>query len=132
MPTSMLTKYFRAEELLPPGYTDTSVLDSKLLLLIDQVRELLGVPCTINAAGRRYCGWRPQDCTVGAKHSQHKLGKAADLHPVGMSANDARLLIHKAVSAGLLPLLGSVELDVSWLHVACDARVNGKVRWFRA
>ena len=128
----MLTRYFDTHELLPDGHTDTDVLDPALLILIDQVRELLGVPCTINADGRQYCGWRPEDCPVGAKHSQHKLGKAADLHPQGMSAEVARHLIRKAVDAGMLPLLGSMETDVSWVHVACDARVNGKVRLFHA
>jgi hypothetical protein len=127
-----LTKYFDAEELLPDGFTDVSVLDPKLLYLIDQVRELLDVPCTINADGRQWCGYRTPECTVGAAHSQHKLGRAADLHPVGMSAEDARTLIRKAVSEGLLPDLGSVENNVSWLHVACDERRNGQVRWFHA
>jgi len=128
----MLTKYFKAEELLPDGYTDTSVLDPKLLILIDQVRELLGVPCTINSGSRNYCGWRPENCTVGSPHSQHKLGRAADLHPIGMSAEDARTLIRKAVQAGMLPLLGAVELDVSWLHCDCRPRINGGVLWFHA
>lgn len=128
----MLTRYFDAHELLPDGHTDADVLDPALLILIDQVRELLGVPCTINADGRQYCGWRPEDCPVGAKHSQHKLGKAADLHPQGMSAEVARHLIRKAVDAGMLPLLGAVEEGVSWVHVDVRDRINNKVLWFRA
>lgn len=127
----MLTKYFKAEELLPPGFTDTSVLDPKLLILIDQVRELLGVPCTINANGRKWCGYRPADCKVGAPKSMHKLGKAADLHPIGMSADDARVLIRKAIGAGILPLLGAVEEGVSWLHIDVRPRINGGVLWFK-
>lgn len=127
----MLTKYFKASELLPNGFTDTSVLDAKLLVLIDQVRELLGVPCTINAKGRQYCGWRPQDCKIGAPKSMHKLGKAADLHPIGMSAEDARTIIRKAVACGMLPLLGGVEENVSWLHVDTRPRINGGVLWFK-
>ena len=128
----MLTKYFKAEELLPDGYTDTSVLDPKLLILIDQVRELLNVPCTINSGSREYCGWRPENCSVGAPRSQHKLGRAADLHPVGMTADDARHLIRKAVACGMLPLLGGVEEGVSWLHIDCRPRINGKVLYFSA
>lgn len=128
----MLTRYFKAEELLPHGFTDTSVLDAKLLILIDQVRELLGVPCTINVDGRQYCGWRPENCTVGAPRSQHKLGRAADLHPIGMTAEDGRLLIRKAVAAGMLPLLGAVELDVNWIHLDVRPRIKGGVLWFKA
>lgn len=126
-----LTKYFKASELLPKGYIDTTVLDAKLLKLIDEVRELLGVPCTINSDGRQYCGYRPKDCTIGATNSYHKKGKAADLHPVGMSAEDARTLIRKAVSQGLLKDLGGVELNVSWLHVDVRPRVDDKVLWFK-
>ena len=128
----MLTKYFKAEELLPKGFTDTSVLDPKLLILIDQVRELLNVPCTINANGRQYCGYRPENCAVGAPHSMHKLGKAADLHPVGMTADTARTIIRKAVACGMLPLLGGCEEGVSWLHIDVRARINGGVLWFHA
>jgi uncharacterized protein YcbK (DUF882 family) len=124
------SKYFDWEELLPPNFEDTSVIDPNLLILIDQVRELLDVPCTINANGRTLCGYRPKDCKIGAPKSMHKLGKAADLHPIGMSAEDARVLIRKAVSAGMLPLLGAVEESVSWLHVDCRARINNNVLWF--
>ena len=126
------SKHFDWDELLPPGFEDHSVIDKNLLILIDQIRELLGVPCTINANGRTLCGYRPKNCKIGAPKSMHKLGKAADLHPIGMSAEDARILIRKAVDAGGLPLLGGVELGVSWLHVDCRPRVNGKVLYFSA
>lgn len=131
MTNRQLTKYFKDTELLPQGYIDTTVLDVKLLRLIDEIRELLGVPCSINADGRQYCGWRPKECTIGAAHSQHKLGKAADLHPQGMIAEDARTIIRKAVDLGALKDLGGVELDVSWVHVDVRDRVGGKVLYFR-
>ena len=129
---TQLTKHFCLEELLPHGHTDASVLDKRLLALIDQIRDLLGVPCEINADGRQLCGWRPADCPVGAPHSQHKLGKAADIHPQGMTAEEARAKVKAAVARGELPLLGGVELGVSWLHVDVRDRVNGKVLWFKA
>lgn len=125
--------YFDWSELLPPGYEDKhELIDPNLLTLIDQIRELLDVPCTINANGRTLCGYRPVDCKVGAPKSMHKLGKAADLHPKGMSAEDGRRLIRKAVDEGGLPLLGGIELGVSWIHVDTRARVNGKVLYFSA
>lgn len=132
----MLTKYFKAEELLPKGVTDTSKLKPALLRLIDEVREILGVPCTINnyhkGGTRQWCGLRTPECTVGAPLSQHRLGNAADLHPVGLSAEDARAKIKEAVAAGKLKDLGGVELDVSWVHVDCRPRVNNKVLYFKA
>ncbi len=132
----MLTKYFKAEELLPKGVTDTSLLDPKLLQLVDEIRELLGVPCTINnyASGgtRQWCGLRTPACTIGAPKSQHRLGKAADMHPIGMTAEEARTKIKEALAAGKLKNLGGVENAVSWLHIDCRPRVNGKVVWFNA
>ena len=125
-------KHFKASEFLPKGYTDLSVMDDRILELADQVRELLGVPCTINANGRSLCGFRPKDCKIGAPKSQHKLGKAVDLHPIGMTAEDGRTLIRKAVDAGGLVNLGGVELGVSWIHIDCRDRVNGKVLYFTA
>lgn len=132
----MLTKYFKAEELLPKGVTDTTLLDPKLLQLIDEVREILGVPCSINnyAQGgtRQWCGLRTSACTEGAPKSQHRLGKAADLHPSGMSAEVARGKLKQAIAEGKLKNLGGVENNVSWLHVDIRPRVNGKVLWFNA
>lgn len=132
----MLTKYFKAEELLPKGVTDTSLLDPKLLQLVDEIRELLGVPCTINnyASGgtRQWCGLRTPACTIGAPKSQHRLGKAADMHPIGMTAEQARTKIKKAVAEGKLKNLGGVEDGVSWLHVDVRPRVKGQVKWFTA
>lgn len=133
---NMLTKYFKAEELLPKGVTDTSLLDPKLLQLVDEIRELLGVPCTINnyASGgtRQWCGLRTPACTIGAPKSQHRLGKAADMHPIGMTAEQARAKIKKAVAEGKLKNLGGVEDGVSWLHVDVRPRVKGQVKWFTA
>ena len=130
-----LTKHFDVDELLPQNFTDAKVLSPKLLILIDEVRELLGVPCTINnyATGgdRQWCGYRTPECTIGAPHSYHKLGMAADLHPKGMTADDGRLLIRKAVAAGMLPLLGGVELGVSWIHIDVRPRVKNSVLWFK-
>lgn len=131
-----VSKYFKNHELLPKGVTDISLIDEDLLVLIDEIRELLGVPCTINnyesGGSRQWCGLRTKDCTIGAPKSQHRLGKAADLHPKGISAEDARATIKKAVEAGLLPELGGVENSVGWLHVDVRPRINGKVLWFNA
>lgn len=126
-----VTKYFKASELLPKGYIDTTVFDTKLLSLIDEVRELLDVPCTINAEGRQYCGFRPKDCPIGAPNSYHKKGKAADLHPIGLTAEEAREIVKNAVGEGKLKDLGGVELEVSWLHLDTRPRIDNKVKWFK-
>ena len=132
----MLTKYFKAEELLPKGVTDTSLLKPNLLQLIDEVREILGVPCSINnyAKGgtRQWCGLRTEACKQGTPRSQHRIGNAADLHPVGLTADEARAKLKAAVAEGKLKNLGGVEEGVSWVHVDARPRVNGKVLYFKA
>lgn len=131
-----VSKYFKNEELLPRDVTDISKIDEKLLMTIDEIRELLGVPCTINnwksGGNREWCGLRTNRCTIGAVHSQHRLGKAADLHPVGMTADAARIILKKAISQGKLKYLGGVELNVSWVHVDVRPRINNKVKYFTA
>lgn len=130
----MLTKYFTATELLPPGFDDVSVLHPKLLQLIDEVRELLNVKCVINnynnGGPRRCSGYRTPSCTQGSPGSFHRKGMAVDMLPQGMTAEAARKLIKKALAEGKLANLGAVENGVSWLHIDCRPRVNGKVLWF--
>lgn len=138
-------RHFAPHELLPDLTGDETwdtldpalraKLDDRLLETADDVRDLLGVPCTCNdyARGgkRRWSGFRPPSCTVGAKGSQHRKGRAVDLLPKGMTAGVARIVVRKAVGAGKLPHLGAVELDVSWLHIDVRPRVGGKVKWFK-
>jgi len=139
-------KHFAPAELLPGLSGDEtwesldpalrSQIDDRLLETADDVRDLLCVPCTVNnyASGgeRQWCGLRTPDCTVGVAHSQHRLGRAADLHPEGMTADEARAKIRQAVANGDLAQLGGVELGVSWLHIDVRPRVDGSVVEFHA
>lgn len=139
-------RHFAPHELLPGLSGDETwealdpnlraMLSDSLLETCDDVRDLLGTPCTINdyASGgkRQWCGLRTPDCTIGAKKSQHRLGRAADLHPRGIDAEMARTIVRNAVEAGRLPHLGGVELGVSWLHIDTRPRAGGKVLWFNA
>lgn len=138
-------RHFAPHELLPDLTGDETwqtldldlraKLDDRLLETCDDVRDLLGTPCTINTYARGglrvWCGLRTPECKIGAPKSQHRLGRAADIHPRGMDAEMARTIVRNAVAAGRLPHLGGVELDVSWLHIDVRPRVGGKVKWFR-
>lgn len=139
-------RHFAPHELLPGLSGDETwitldpvlrvKLDDRLLETCDDVRDLLGTACSINdyARGgkRQWCGLRTPDCTIGAPKSQHRIGKAADLHPSGMTAEMARTIVRNAVAAGKLPYLGGMELNVSWLHIDVRPRVDGKVLEFHA
>lgn len=130
--THYIPKHFKASEFLPQGYSDLSVMDDRILEIADLIRELVDLPMTINANGRQYCGYRPADCPIGAPKSMHKLGKAIDLHCSGMSAEDVRTLIKKAIASGHLQNIGGIEEGTSWIHVDCREKVNGKVLYFHA
>jgi uncharacterized protein YcbK (DUF882 family) len=67
---------------------------------------------------------------VGAPNSYHKRGQAVDLHPEGMTANEARAKVREAIDDGKLPHVGGVELGVPWLHIDIRPRRAGKVLWF--
>ena len=125
-------KHFKPKEYLPKGFTDTSVMDWRILEIADTIRELIDLPITINADGRNWCGYRTPECTIGAPKSMHRLGKALDLHCAGMSADDMRKLILKACEQGAMPNLGRMEADVTWVHVDLSPRRNGKVWLFKA
>lgn len=139
-------RHFEPWELLPglSGVETWATLDPNLraclsdvlLETCDEVRELLDVVCTVNnyARGgeRQWCGYRSPECAVGAEHSFHRLGMAADLHPIGISADDARRRIRDAVAAGNLRHLGGIETGVSWLHIDVRPRRNGQVVEFSA
>lgn len=118
---------------LQPDIRD--LLDDRLIETADDVRGILGVPCYANdyayGGHRSACGWRRPDCPVGAPNSYHKRGQAIDLHPEGMTANEARAKVREAIAAGKLPHVGGVELGVPWLHVDIRPRRGGKVLWFR-
>lgn len=128
-------RHFVPEEFLPPGVTDLFLMDEHLLETADDIRDLVG-PMSINdyhmGGSRQWCGLRTPDCDVGAPHSQHRLGKAADGHPARMTADAARDLIRAAVARGELPYLGGLEVGVSWVHFDVRPRVDGKVVEFHA
>ena len=93
-----IPKYFELYELLPPElyvgdlYTSeiarqrafASYFDIKLLITIDKVRDIIGKPLICNTwfqdGNRRYCGFRTENCSVGARLSAHKEGTLYFIH----------------------------------------------------
>ena len=128
-----IPKYFEPYELLPPElytydmYVDESarerayeLIDVKLLITLDIIRgDIIKAPLICNTwyqnGNRKYCGLRPQDCRVGVRESQHKLGKAGDLICAQYSAYQMRQMILD--NQHLLPYPIRMERDVSWLHI---------------
>lgn len=123
-------KFFKLYELLPKELYKNEeegweLLDEKLLKTIDIVREIVGVPLICNnwesGGSRNLCGFRPQNCSIGAKYSAHKKSQAVDLISSKMTAHNMRELIKK--NKDKLPYNIRLEKwdkngnEISWLHV---------------
>jgi len=132
----MLPKYFTLKELVDPEtYRNAGknldaivqLFDPNLFTAIDAIREGTGRPCIINnwhsGGNLKYRGYRPPNCTVGAKHSMHRLGKAADISIEGMSGGEARQWVRDNHHLPGVCLIRRMERAVSWLHI--DTKYTG-------
>lgn len=100
-PHYYVPKYFKIHELVHPDDYKAQLntlrklwlaFDSRLLWTADRFRECFGPivinnwfsgtssKYTVNNSGFRFCGLRPMNSTTGAALSQHKFGRALDLH----------------------------------------------------
>lgn len=141
-------KYFELYELLPPElytYTDMTLpkeqqsgwnyFDVVLLETIDVIREIIGKPLICNTwyqnGNRRWSGFRPSYCEIGAKNSLHKEGKAVDLICASYTAAEMRKIIKD--NKDRLPYKIRIEDGVSWLHVDVKERKDKvKIYFFKA
>lgn len=76
-----------------PEYKLWSMFDGRMLYTADQLRERFG-PMLVNTwrygGSFQFRGWRPWDCKIGARLSQHKFGRAPDLDPRDVSPEEIR------------------------------------------
>lgn len=83
-------KHFELYELLPKyfynKYKDMEhelwlMFDKSFLQTLEQLRGEHGI-IVLNdwywGKENQYCGWRPWNCSIGVKFSQHKFGRAGD------------------------------------------------------
>lgn len=121
--------HFTLQELVDPdtyeslGQKAWLVLDPRALTTLDRIRARFG-PCTVNNwndGGRfKYRGFRPRYCIEGAPFSQHRFGRAFDLHS-NTPAHEMREYILS--NRDEFPHLSTLEVDVDWLHF--DVRDHG-------
>jgi hypothetical protein len=134
-------RYFIVEELVPPdifkrsGDAALDLLDDRILQAADTLRSHLGFPLTINnwhlGGERRYSGFRPEDCSVGAPRSQHRQGRALDIISDDMSAASMRTYIQKNAMV-FKGLITRIEGGVSWLHIDCKETGLSEIQVFKA
>jgi hypothetical protein len=134
-------KYFTIKELVHPNNLSIPenilwmLLDERVLRAADKIRELYG-PIYINTSNLKDCGLRDINATTGAKYSQHKFGRALDLH---ISSIEKQGLTHEQKTKAyneirqqlmLNPELKDLnfEIDIYWLHIDTG---NRPARTFR-
>ena len=140
-------KWFEPYELLPPEVFKFDMImsdearevafnnffDYKLLVVIDEIREILQSPLIVNNwmkdGARKYSGYRPTTCKVGVEKSMHKpqedgRARAVDMISPIYSAEEMRQIIEREKHRISFPI--RIEKDVSWLHVDVKARTGHK------
>jgi len=117
-----IPKYFKLYELVPPeAFALTNInqwwfFDPRILYTADKIRARYGkMLCNTYYWGgeNKYRGWRPFDCLVGARFSQHKFGRALDLVPFEATVEEIR----EDIRQGEFNYVSCIELEVSWLHI---------------
>ncbi len=130
-------EHFKIYELVPPqvykdrGQKAWELFDPKLLTAIDMLRETFG-SATVNdwkwGGNFKWSGLRTNQCRIGAKYSQHRFGRAADMKFKNITPAEIR----KAIRSDLI---GFKEMGVTcienktktWLHV--DVRNTIPIKW---
>ena len=102
-------------------------LDDRIIYLAQWIRARFGKPMVVNTwktekDGWNYRGWRPANCSVGARNSQHKSGRGLDLHIEGVHIEEIYDDIWENEGTYYSYGLRCVE-DISktptWLHIDC-------------
>lgn len=119
------------------GYTETQLLlmfDDRILKIADKIREIYG-PCYINSydVGLENCGFRLDRNGIGIKNSegaelsQHKFGRALDIHIVKIEnlkvehkiKIDAYNIVRKDLMKNPEFKDFCFEDNIYWLHIDC-------------
>jgi len=126
--------YFTIEELVPESVfqftkpaTLWNIFDHRILITADRLRKRYGklLANTWLWGGRHnYRGYRPQGCSVGSVYSQHRFGRAIDLEPVDVTAEEIRQDILSGISERLFEYITAIELGTSWLHIDCRSHLK--------
>jgi len=123
-----LTEHFTLEELTASSVAARKGLDNtpnateitnlmRTALLLEQVRELLNKPITVNSAFRS----KAVNDAVGSKDtSQHRIGCAADIKVSGMSPKE---VVQACIDANI-PYDQIIEEFGAWTHISVPDSTN--------
>lgn len=120
-------KNFVIQELVAPelhaarGERCWEMLDPGAVRALQVLRDNFG-PCTVNNWHRpggtfRLSGLRPFDSNIGAKYSQHKLGRAFDCKfQLATPAQVFEWIMRNRIAVPAITVLEDVNFTPTWLH----------------
>jgi hypothetical protein len=136
------SKYFDVREFVDIktfallGEKSAWLIDPAIVRVCDLLRELSGVPVTLNnwhvssmPAKKQYksSGYRAIWDMTGGQLSQHRCGRAADVKVFGMLPADVHHLVNankEAFLAAGLTAMESLAFTPSWTHLDCRPRLE--------
>lgn len=113
------SKYFKSKEFECPCGCDEFRIDTKLIDFLDELRDNIDSAIYVNSGFR--CQEHNDSLPNSSKHSQHVLGKAADIRTKPFMKDKIIELAEKIGFNGI-----GINYD-SFIHV--DTRVGGKVKF---
>jgi len=107
--------YYPLKECFPPSMISNNtarwrLMDERILISADKIREIFG-PMLCNMRTLLQCGFR----TNGSLTSQHRMGRAMDLHSYNYSYYEIRKYIIEHPE--MFPFITFLEVDRNWLHI---------------
>jgi hypothetical protein len=128
--TGYQSKYFKTEEYVDPatfskiGRSAIGLIDVRILWTMDKIKEFFGNNTVIInnwlwKGNRKFCGYRPYNCNVGAAFSQHKFGRAVDFLITSMDATIIRKEILSNQNNEAFQYITAMEdfRDMDWVHI---------------
>jgi len=125
-----ISKNFDLREFIDPdtwaifGASCIWFIDPRLISVVQRIREIVNEPVIINNwnSGGQYklSGFRPPSCTIGAKYSQHRYGRAADLKVKSLEPSQVIQIIRDnwdELNALGLSTAEDTSLTASWTHI---------------
>jgi hypothetical protein len=132
-----VSQNFILQEFIPPdiyaerGDKSIELLDNRIISLAQFFRDYFG-SITINNwdSGGQYkeSGLRSFTTTIGAKYSQHRFGRGADLKFTGTTPQKAYAEVLKNQKLFYdkgLRVMENISATPSWLHI--DVRITSKI-----
>ena len=128
-----LTHHFFLDEFVCPeiysarGGQSAQMIDMRIIMAAQYLREQLGKPITINNwwNGGQYheSGLREFNTRTGAKWSQHKFGRAIDVKVAGMTPREfyAAVMSHEnyLIENQLVTTIENIASTPTWVHLDC-------------